>query len=229
MTEHDPGAGLPAARSIAELAFDTAEVVLLALDREGRVVLVNRYGGEVLGWPPADLAGRDWFTSCLPEGIRPRIRRVFEVLLESPVDDRATYHEVPVMTRAGTERLIEWHTTLLRDQEGRVIGTLSSGTDVSQRLHLQDTLEQERLRVFRATMRTVQGILNNFLNGLQLAHLEVEGQLPSSTTTLVDALIQDAAAQVRALSDLETVSETDMVLGPGIKYQRPRRDDDSEP
>jgi PAS domain-containing protein len=38
-----------------------------------------------------------------------------------------------VLTRSGQERLIEWRNTLLRDDAGQVIGTLSSGTDITER------------------------------------------------------------------------------------------------
>jgi hypothetical protein len=67
-------------------------------------------------------------------------------------------------------------------------------------------------------MRTVQDIVNNLLGSLQLAHLEAEGQLPSEMLTLVDQIIQQAAARLKSLGDLETVREKEMVIGLGIDY-----------
>jgi hypothetical protein len=67
-------------------------------------------------------------------------------------------------------------------------------------------------------MRTVQDIVNNFLDGLQLVHLEAEDQLPAEMQTMVERMIQEAAAKLKTLADLETVKEKEMAIGPGIDY-----------
>ena len=67
-------------------------------------------------------------------------------------------------------------------------------------------------------MRTVQGIVNNLLNSLQLAHHEAAGQLPDEMLTHVDGMIREAAAKLKSLGDLETVREKEMVIGLGIDY-----------
>jgi hypothetical protein len=56
------------------------------------------------------------------------------------------------------------------------------------------------------------------LNSLRLAHLEAGGQLPPEMLTLVDRMIEEAAAKLKALGDLETVKEKEMAVGPGIEY-----------
>src|SRR6202140_2696047 len=62
-------------RDRAQRFLDTAEVILLKLDLEGRIVLVNRYGCSLLGWTPDELLGRDWIETCLPV----RIRKAFDI------------------------------------------------------------------------------------------------------------------------------------------------------
>jgi light-regulated signal transduction histidine kinase (bacteriophytochrome) len=51
--------------------------------------------------------------------------------------DPAEYLENPVLTRSGRQRLVAWHNVLLRDDEGHVIGTLSSGEDITRRRHAE--------------------------------------------------------------------------------------------
>jgi hypothetical protein len=77
-------------------------------------------------------------------------------------------------------------------------------------------LVDERLRVLRVTMRTVQDIVNNFLNGLQLLRIEAEGCVPSETLTVFDKSIQDTAAQLTALGNMDVFSEKPMASGPGL-------------
>jgi len=79
-------------------------------------------------------------------------------------------------------------------------------------------MELQRLRVFKATMRTVQGIVNDLLNSLHLVHVEAESELPAGMLTMVDRIIQEASMKLKRLADLEKVTEKDMVMGPGIDY-----------
>jgi PAS domain S-box-containing protein len=201
-------------RDRAQRYLDTAEVILLALDPKGRITLVNRYACSILGWSEDELLGRDWIETCLPARVRGALRETFYKLL----DGELSVVENPILTRSGEERLIEWRNTLERDLDGRVIGTLSSGLDITERQRAEEEIQLQRLRVFKATMRTVQDIVNNFLNGLQVVHLGLEGQLPPEMQKLADQVIQEAAAKLRALGNLETIEERDMAIGPGIDY-----------
>jgi PAS domain S-box-containing protein len=79
-------------------------------------------------------------------------------------------------------------------------------------------IQLQRMRVFKATIRTVQDIVNNLLNGFQLVRLEGEGHLPAELLTLVDRMVAEAGVKLKTLGDLETVNEKEMVIGMGIDY-----------
>jgi PAS domain S-box-containing protein len=121
-------------RDRAQRYLDTADVLLLGLDREGRITLINRKGCEILGWTEAELLGRPWIDVCLPARIRDQLTRKFEGLINGDV----SVVENPVLAKDGTERLIEWRNRVLRDESGGVIGTFSSGTDITERRRLEE-------------------------------------------------------------------------------------------
>jgi K+-sensing histidine kinase KdpD len=77
-------------------------------------------------------------------------------------------------------------------------------------------LESERLRVVHLTMRTVQHIVNNSLNQLQLLRLEVAESAPPSSLALFDETIQDTAAKLSALASLGTFREKRMAIGTAL-------------
>jgi PAS domain S-box-containing protein len=111
------------------------------------------------------------------------------------------------------------------DPTGRVSGTSTIARDITSRrkaeaelARLNEEIRLQRLRIFRATMRTVQDIVNNLLGSLQLAHFEAEGQLPDQMVTLVDRMVQEAAVKLKTLGDLETLTEKEMAIGTGIEY-----------
>jgi PAS domain S-box-containing protein len=141
-------------RDRAQRYLDTAEIILLGLDLNCRITLVNRYACSMLGWTANELAGRDWIETCLPA----RIRNEFRVKFQDALDGDLSVVETPVLTGAGEERLIEWRNTLLRDDEGHVVGTFSSGSDITERKRAE---EEARRRIQLSDLTAVVGLSLN--------------------------------------------------------------------
>lgn len=123
--------------------LDAAEVMLLNLDVAGRITMINRKGCDLLGWTERELLGRYWIETCLPARIRDEMRERLGRLGPEP-----SVLENPVLTRSGQERLIEWRNTVARGDAGQAIGTLSSGTDITERSAALEALRtaEERMR-----------------------------------------------------------------------------------
>jgi two-component system cell cycle sensor histidine kinase/response regulator CckA len=136
---------LRAERDRAQRYLDTAEAILLALDLQGRITLVNRFACAIFGYTAEELIGRDFIETCVPAAIRDETRKRLGKVLAGP---DTSIVENPIVTSSGKERLIEWRNTLLRDEAGRVVSTLSSGIDLTERRDADDVLRtaDERMR-----------------------------------------------------------------------------------
>lgn len=129
-------------RDRAHSYLNVAEVLLLVLDERGCVQTINRRGAEILGHDdPEVLIGRDWFDLAIPPERRADTRAVFGKLMAGQIETARAY-ENPVVRLDGTERLIAWRNSVLRDADGRITGTLSSGDDVTEQRQARD---RERL------------------------------------------------------------------------------------
>ena len=87
---------------------------------------------------------------------------------------------------------------------------------VTRQRTYESQLMDERLRVLQVTMRTVQDIVNNFLNGVQLLRIEAEACFPPEMLTRFDTSIQDTAAQLTALGNIAVFAEKPTAIGSGL-------------
>lgn len=129
--------------------LEIAEVIIVALDRQGKVKFINRKGCELLNNKREQIIGKDWFAHFLPARTRKKTRTVFDKIMDgelSPVE----YYENPIICKGGKERVIAWHNALLQDKDGKANGTLSSGSDITQSKQMQEELEErnEELEAF---------------------------------------------------------------------------------
>jgi len=119
-----------AERDRAENYLDLAAAIFIALNDEGRVTMVNRQGCQILEGTEEEIVGTDWFaTFVLPEE-RSATRAVFEGLMAGATDQMES-HENEILTLRGNKRIISWQNSLIRESGGAIVGTLSSGLDVT--------------------------------------------------------------------------------------------------
>jgi PAS domain S-box-containing protein len=140
-------------RDRAQSYLDLAEVMLVALDASGCITMINRKGCEILGYTEAELIGRDWYEHCMAETRRDAARAAHHFAIASR--DDLEYTEDEVVTRAGTTKLIAWRTTRVHDEQGRPVGLLSSGEDVTEQRRSERALKhsEQLLRSAQAIAR----------------------------------------------------------------------------
>ncbi len=136
-------------RDRAQKYLDIAGVMIVVINADQKVVLINKKGCEILEYEENEIVGRNWFDSFLPETIRDEIKAMCKRSVADGAGP-AEYFENPVLTRSGKERIIAWHNTVLRDEEGRIIATLSSGEDITERKYAEEELLKFKLGIERS-------------------------------------------------------------------------------
>ena len=118
-------------KTLDQQYLDVAGVMVLGLDDQGILILINKKGCEILGWPEAEIIGKNWFDHFIPDRIKRNLIEVKNEVYHGSLKDYR-YFENPVLTHNGTERLILWNNATLMDDQGTIIGTLSSGQDITE-------------------------------------------------------------------------------------------------
>lgn len=141
--------------------LEVAGVMMLALDSRQRVLLINKKGLEILQRSEEEVLGRNWFDNFVPKREVKKRRAFFRKLVSDHVGMADS--ENCIVRKDGDERVISWHHTIMLDGKGKVISTLSSGEDITERKAAENALQESR--------RNYQKLFDNKLNGVAYCQL----------------------------------------------------------
>ena len=133
-------------RDRARKYLDVAGVMLVVIDAEERVELINRKGCKILGYKEEEIIDKNWFDTFIPAENRDEVKAVFKQLMAGEIQN-VEYFENPIVRKNGEERIIAWQDTILRDNDGRIIASLSSGEDITERKRAEQKLQQYLTRL----------------------------------------------------------------------------------
>jgi len=187
--------------------------LMVALNREGKVTYVNSRFCEVTGCNKDEAAGKDWFATFLPKRVRKKVESVFRKLISGEIES-VEFHENPILTTHGEERIISWKNAILRDENGKIIGTLSSGEDITEQKEAEEKLNalmdelvlvNEKLNVVgRLTRHDVRNKLAIVANNLYLAK-QALGKSSEALEYLES--IDEALSQIESIFEFAKVYE----------------------
>jgi two-component system sensor kinase FixL len=210
----------------AERYLQISNAMIVGLDRNGQVDLINRRGCEILGYSEKELLGRNWFETVVPEKIRERVYSDFRKIVSGELAPLRRY-ENTIETKSGAMRNIDWNNDIEKDNRGRIVGTLSSGQDITERKHAEENAQRQQrdmARIMRlSTMGEMATAIAHELNQPLTAIVNYCGaaeslvnSLPASEEPLKDVLSHATTQAHRAGNIIrhvrEFVSDDDQTL-----------------
>ncbi len=194
-------------RAFLSTVIDTAGL-LLVLDAHGRVVRANEGCQRLLG-PEVDVTGACFWEVFATSSTRADVRRRFETFVQS---GQGAEWEATVPARGNEgERIVSWHSALLRDARGNVEHVISSGSDLTERRKLEgQLLVADRLSAMGTLAAGIGHEINNPLaytmlslaRASRLVH-DADAGMPSSCRGLEELLATalEGADRIRRIVD----------------------------
>ncbi len=121
--------------------LEIAGAAFIGIDVQQRIFLVNRKACEIFGYTENELIGQNYFDTCITEPNRTAMKEFYEKALTGQCELKE-FVENPIIRKDGSERIIQWHTTVLREDDGTMTGILSSGEDVTERKIAEEALKE---------------------------------------------------------------------------------------
>jgi len=148
--------------------IDIAGVVMLALDREGRVTMINRKGCEILSCDSQKMCGQNWFEKFVPENERENVLGVFYKIIAGEIEP-VEYFQNSVIDGRRRIRIMAWHNALLRNKDGSIIGTLSSGEDITERMAADEMIRASEEK-YRSLVENSTDIIARFDRDMRIIY-----------------------------------------------------------
>ena len=146
-------------RDVLSSILDTVGALVVMLDRDGRIVRINRACERMMGCSPNEARGRHiWDLFVAPEE-----SSNFAALFQEMRKERArTEFEGSWLTRDGEKRTIAWSTAIHREDQRTPDYIIASGIDVTERKRA----EELRSRLAAIVESAADAIIGMDLNGV---------------------------------------------------------------
>ncbi|MEN8689387.1 MAG: transporter substrate-binding domain-containing protein [Desulfobacterales bacterium] len=133
---------LQESRRYTDKLIETANVMIVGLDAEGKVNVFNPAAEKITGYTLSELQGKNWFELITPKERYPQIHAEFSRLMTGGLPK---LFENPILTKIGDERVISWCNNEIADDD-RITGTLSFGIDITDKKKAEGELAESELR-----------------------------------------------------------------------------------
>ncbi|MCY2990687.1 MAG: PAS domain S-box protein [Planctomycetota bacterium] len=145
-------------RKYRELVENANSIILHWL-RDGRITFLNEFGLRFFGYSAAEILGQHVVGTIVPE-TESTGRDLRPLLDQIATDPKAFERNVNENIRRNGEKVwIAWTNKVDFDEQGRVAGILSIGTDITERKRAEDELQFRNVLLSTQQETSIDGIL----------------------------------------------------------------------
>jgi len=127
--------------------LDTAAIWIDMFDARGNITFWNHAAERISGYSRDEALGHAMSWKWLYPDLERRsemIERVREVLLK---DERVENFETSILCKDGSQRVLRWHSNNFLDKDGRMVGGIGIGADVTESKKAEEALRESRQRL----------------------------------------------------------------------------------
>jgi len=199
-------------RDTAKQYLNLAGSIIVAIDTKQCVTVINKKGCEIIGLQENEIIGKNWFDHFIPKELRDKMKEMFKNILSKNIS-AIPYYENEILTSNG-RRLIAWNNTFVFDDNNNIIGSLSSGEDITERKKYEQTILQAKETAESANRLKSEFLANMSheirtpMNGIiGLSDLLLETKLTHEQYQYVDTISKSSELLLSIINDIIDLSK----------------------
>lgn len=177
--------------------LENARFSITTTDPEGKIVFWNRGAERLTGWAAEEAMGQR-IQFIIPEDRREQLS---SDVLEPLRRDGFWFGEYPILCKDGAVKTVFLTLSRIRDDRGRLVGTLGVSIDITERIQLREQLRRaQQMETLGALAGSIAHDFNNLLTGILGFAGILESHLPDDSEDHEAAeQIEEAAQRGTAL------------------------------
>lgn len=183
-----------------QFLLDNVRLIVIGLTSEGIVEYANPFFLETTGYQLDEVIGKNWFHHFIPQHLQKELSDFFgnALIEEDLVQNFQPHYQNPITTNSGEERMIVWNNTVLRNLDNKIIGTMSIGEDITDKLKL-DKIKSEFISIVSHELRTPLSSIRGALGLLASGVLDTK---PDTAKRMLNIAVADTERLVRLVNDI---------------------------
>ena len=132
-------------KKFSENLIETINSFVLGMDTEGRIKIFNHYAERFTGYRREELMGKSLFSTLAVAREMSWLRNAIQEAsqMEELPPGFASF-EATVQCKNGQEALFRWENSILQDENGKRMGTLSVGVDITEQRRAETLIRRAR-------------------------------------------------------------------------------------
>ncbi|KXS43508.1 MAG: multisensor signal transduction histidine kinase [Methanolobus sp. T82-4] len=187
--------------------LDYVGILIAVLDPECRLIHINKKGTDILGCNRKNIINRDWIDLFVAESYADQVQRRYKNLQEGQIKQNE-YHEYPIRTITGKERLFKWYDSVLKDEDGNFTGILISGEDITEKRK-----DEIKLQEYASQLERSNELKDLFTDVLRHDLLNPAGLIKSFSELLEDTDPNDRQKRIIESINRSTVKLIELIEG----------------
>ena len=128
-------------RDFIDAVVEVAGNIIVVLDLSGNIVRFNRAAEKMTGYHRDELLGKPVWNWVIPEEQIEAVKNVFENLKSGNLDIAGRYVN-DWMTRDGNRVTLDWHNTILRNDDDEITHIVALGYDITERIKYEEKIQR---------------------------------------------------------------------------------------
>ena len=128
-------------QTLSKVFFSVDNSIILIINNSNKIMQINKKTSFLLGYKEDEMLGQDWISLLIPEKNRAGLKNKYQQFVRDK-SQTFTRFTASVLAKDGSEKFVDWQCSPLRDENGKIYGSINSGQDTTEQIRLRNELTQ---------------------------------------------------------------------------------------